>query len=200
MKKILSIALVAIAAIGCAVSANAEKWYVGGSIGFWHESGNRGSYEPLTASNADTNQFSIMPELGYNFNNRWAVGGTIGYMYKHWCGLDQDYNVFKLNPYARFTYFRTSNNLVQLFIDGQVGIGLGAVDRKHQDTHTAVTYNIGLRPGIAINLTNRFSIVAHLGFVGYNGANNAAKDAGEKCSGGVNFDSNNLTLGFYYNF
>lgn len=108
--------------------------------------------------------------------------------------------MFEFNPYARFTYFRTSNNLVQLFIDGGVGVGLGSVDYGDDDSDTAVTWNVGFRPGVAFNFTDKFSVVAHVGFLGYQGANNAAFDAGYPRKGGISFDTRDLTLGFYYNF
>lgn len=187
MKKILTLALVAIASV---FGANAEDIYVGGSLGFMHND-EKGTM---------TNEFKILPEIGYNFNSRWAVGTTIGYDYIHMCGNDTDIHVFGLDPYARFTYFRTSNNLVQLFVDGGVGIGLGAVDYGDDDSDTLVTWNIGFRPGVAFNFTDKFSVVAHIGFLGYQGANNTAYDAGIPRKGGISFDTNDLTLGFYYNF
>ena len=189
MKKLFTLALVAIAALG----ASAQDAYIGGRFGFMHEE-NRGK--------AATNEFSILPEFGYNINKSWAVGTTIGYEYTHWNGTGTDLHLFNFNPYARWSFFRTSNNLVQLFVDGGAGIGLGQYDygKDNDDNHTAVTWNVGLRPGVAINLTNKFSIVAHMGFLGYEGANNAAYDGGKPRRGGFMLDGNDLTLGFYYNF
>lgn len=188
MKKFFTLAVVAIASV---FGASAGDGYVGGSLGYMHKD----------QSGTTTNQFTILPELGYNINNQWAVGTTIGYDYKHWCGQSKSLHLFNFNPYARFTYFRTGNNLVQLFVDGGAGIGLGSYDYgKGSDSHTAVTWNIGFRPGVAFNVTKQFSIVAHLGFVGYQGANNAAYAGGEPRKGGISFDTNDLTLGFYYNF
>lgn len=198
MKKIFTFALVCAAALGSMNTAKAENWYTGGSIGFWHEA-EKGKF--------DTNQFTIKPELGYNINDTWAVGATIGYTYKHWCGakntharVTEDLNIFEISPYARWSYFRTGNNLVQLFVDGGVGFGIGATDYAHGDSKTAVTWNVGFRPGVAFNITKQFSIVTHLGFLGYKGANNAAYDAGEKRQGGVMFDTRDLNIGFYFNF
>lgn len=187
MKKILALAVVALAST---LAANAGDGFIGGRLGFMH----------TETSEVSTNQFSIMPEIGYNFNNKWAIGTTIGYDYTHWCGSDVDLHMFEFNPYARFSYFRTSNNLVQLFVDGGVGIGLGSVNYDGDEIDTAVTWNIGFRPGIALNVTKNFSVVAHVGFIGYEGANNAAFSIGCERRGGISFDTNDLTLGFYYNF
>lgn len=192
MKKIITILCLALASLG--TTAVAGNWYIGGNVGFMHKSDRDKS----------TNQFSLIPEAGYNFNDTWAFGGTIGYTYLNTnpkgAATDTNLNLFQINPYARWTYFRTSNNLVQLFIDGSVGFGIGSTEYENDGTKTAVTYEIGLKPGVAFNITNHFSIVAHIGFLGYHGANNRAKDGGSVEYGGFNVDSNNLTFGLYYTF
>lgn len=192
MKKILTLAVVAIASV---FGANAEGLYVGGSLGFEHND------QKVLGHRVMTNEFTILPEIGYNLNSRWAIGTTIGYDYTHWCGEETSLHMFEFNPYARFSYFRTSNNLVQLFVDGGAGIGLGSYDYgDDSDSHTAVTWNVGFRPGVAFNFTDKFSMVAHIGFLGYQGANNAAYDGGKPRKGGISFDTRDLTLGFYFNF
>lgn len=187
MKKFITTLLLAVAALG---TAHAEGWWVGGNVGFMHESSKAGT----------TNEFSLRPEVGYNFNEKWAVGGNIGYTYRNYAGQDINYNSFEIAPFARFTYYRTSNNLVQLFIDGGVNLGIGSTSYGDKDSDTACTYGIGIKPGVAFNITDHFTIAAHLGFLGYEGANDAAKDRGAKERGGINFDSRNLSLGFYYCF
>ena len=168
MKKFFTLAVIAIASV---FGASAGDGYIGGSIGFMH---NEKKGEPAT------NNFTILPEIGYNFNKTWAVGTTIGYDYTHYNGMDANLHMFEFNPYARFTFFRTSNNLVQLYVDGGAGIGVGSFDQKGYDSHTAVTWNVG--------------------FLGYKGANNAAFDGGKERKGGFFLDGNDLTLGFYYSF
>lgn len=191
MKKILTLAVAAIAMVFG--TAQAENWYAGGSVGFMHEgSSNSGDHM--------TNQFSILPEVGYNINSHWAVGGQVGYQYTHDCTDVTSNNMFKINPYARYTFYRSSNNLVQLFVDGTVGVGLGWTDYQHGSSSTAVTYQVGLKPGIALNVTKKFSIVAHLGLAGYQGVNNAAKAGGNRARGGFSFDTDVANVGFYYNF
>lgn len=188
MKKLLTLAVVAVATV---FGASAGDGYIGGNIGFEHNE---------KKGEAQTNSFTILPELGYNLNDNWAIGTTIGYTYKHLNGQDINNNLFQFNPYARYTYFRSDNNLVQLFVDGGAGIGLGWTEYDNDDSSTAVTWNVGLRPGVAFNFTKNFSVVAHVGFLGYKGANRAAYNAGYDRNGGVYLNGNDLTLGFYYNF
>lgn len=191
MKKIISTLLLAIATLG--TTAQAGDWYVGGNIGFMHRS------QKIDNAIVTTNEFSIQPEVGYNANDTWSFGGHIGYLYRNYAGQDINLNLFSINPYARYTFFRTSNNLVQLFVDGGVGVGVGSTS-KNGDSSTACTYEIGLKPGIAINITDHFSVLAHIGFLGYHGANDNAKAGGEPEYGGVNFSSQNLNFGLYYTF
>lgn len=190
MKKFFAMAVLAIASL----SASAEGFYAGGSLGFWHDSNNDGY---------TTNQLTILPELGYNLNQKWAVGTTVGYEYTHLCNHGVSSNLFQFNPYVRFTYFRTANNVLSLFLDGTVGIGAGWTsfdDDDDSDTKTACTWQIGIKPGIAVNITKSFSFVAHVGLLGYEGANNAAQAAGYSSKGGLMLNGNNLSFGFYYNF
>ena len=80
--------------------------------------------------------------------------------------------------------------LKKLFIDG--GISFGSV----KDSGTI--FSMGLRPGIAISLTEEVSFVAHIGFLGFE--NFSPKGEGKS---GTNFGldfSNSCSFGVYYNF
>lgn len=192
MKKIFAIVALAIASV-CGVANAEDGLYVGGSLGFWH------THSGEKPNDHSTNQFQILPEIGYNLNETWAVGTTIGWDYSHRCNQKYSYNIFVFNPYARWTAFRTGK--VQFFVDGTVGIGAGRASYKgDKGEHTAVTWNVGLRPGMAFNVNKHVSLVAHVGFLGYKGANNAALSAGKVREGGLMLDGNDLTLGFYWNF
>lgn len=193
MKKIIATLLVAVASLGS--TAMAGDWYIGGTLGFMHRSQTAGGVKTTT-----TNEFSILPEVGYTFNDHWGVGAQIGYTYTNFAGWDINNNMFNIFPYARWTFFRSSNNLIQLFLDGNVGLSIGSTSDGDSKSDTAVTYEIGVKPGIALNLTQHFSVVAHIGFLGYHGANDAAKAGGKPEYGGFNLSSENLTFGLYYTF
>ena len=192
MKKICILAVMAV----MAVAASAQL-YVGGSVGAWY---NDNDGDDLTT-------ITIMPEIGYNLNSKWAVGTTIGYQYQHLhsdlpviLGGDGSINVnlFTFAPYARYTFFKSG--IVGLFCDGTVGFSAGKTSGELIDDDTACVWNIGFRPGISFTLGEHCSIVAHVGFLGYQGANNAAKDAGYNEEGGLRLSGNNLSFGFYYTF
>lgn len=181
MKKILLLAALAISSI-----AASAQVYMGGSVGL-----NRNTTENQT-------QFTINPEVGYNISDQWAVGASISYQYRYDDGVKS--NVFAFDPYARYTYFKAVENRVKLFVDGGVGLGLGKSKYEDHDSKTVAIYSIGFRPGVAFDITNRFSLVTHFGFLGFQGCNDAAETAGYDQKFGFDFSSLNLTFGFYYNF
>ncbi len=132
MKKIFAIALVAM----MTMTANAQV-YVGGSLGFASE-----SYD----GNSET-VWSIMPEIGYNLNEDWAVGVVVGY------GEGKDktkvdgvtftdkVKTFAISPYVRYTAVKL--NMVNVFIDG----GFGYQNVKWGDVKDNI-WQFGLKPGV----------------------------------------------------
>lgn len=181
MKKFLLSAVIAIMTL--CVSAQSGSWYAGGQVTFGRTT--------ESASNLKTTQVTVLPEIGYNLTDNFAVGSVLGVSYRKSGGEEK--TVFKVSPYARYTYLKTER--VDLFIDGGVDFGIG---RAH--SHTAVEYGIGLRPGVALNLNEKFSLVAHVGFLGYQGGNRPAKHNGAAENWGLDLNSNNLMFGFYYHF
>ncbi len=179
MKKLFVLAVVAV----MAVSASAQNWYLGGAFGYEHST----VETDINGANVKVKSdlFTIAPELGYNIDETWAVGATLNYTW-----AKDAYNRFAISPYARYTFFRTDNNLVSLFVDGGVGIGY----LKPDEGDSKCTWEIGFKPGLAVNLTEKFSLVAHVGFLGYQDLKEAGKTYG------VNLDGRNITFGFYYNF
>lgn len=197
MKKIFAFAVAIIATMGISVAAQDSKMYVGGQLGFWHESDGIS----VNDRSFSTNSLTILPEVGYNLDENWAVGTQIGYSLNHICGAGISSHLFQFNPYARYSFYKSDNGKVSLFVDGGAGIGAGWTHYDSGDeSSTAVTWNIGLKPGVAFHPSEKFSIVAHLGLLGYEGANNAAKAGGYKSQGGLLFNANNMGLSFYYNF
>ena len=184
MKKILMTMVAAFAA----VSMNAQV-YVGGSVGFVSAKMGGGDSEST---------YKIIPEIGYNLNDQWAVGIALGYQ-KGTCNFGNlDFNpgkteVFSVNPYARYTFLKS--DMVNLFVDG-------GLDYVHTDVAGDKTnsFAIGLKPGVAVNLNDKLSFVAHAGFLGYK--NEKADHEGAKAFNtfGFDLDGSDLSFGFYYNF
>ena len=180
MKKLFS--LIAVAFV--AMSVNAQV-YVGGSLGIdaWSSQKNAGDRSETT--------FSILPEVGYNLNDEWAVGTVIGYVSDKWTGVNGiSESAFTFNPYARYTYLKAGK--VSLFVDG----GVDFTTASKADWNELA---IGLKPGLAVSLSDNISFVSHLGFIGYD-VYNPDGDDNNISKFGLDLSGNNLTFGLYFNF
>ena len=162
------------------LSANAQL-YVGGSTSLWVGS--------------DDTSISLTPEVGCVLNDYWAIGTEIGFAHRsqtinsHLGGYDIKTNSFVLAPYARFTYLKLGK--VGLFVDG----GLDYKMQKQKDVDATHGVRIGLKPGVALSLTDRLSLVAKFGFLGFAHDYNMVGN-----SGGFSFTGNDLSFGFYVSF
>lgn len=157
----------------CALAMNAQL-YVGGEVGAWRD------------WDHNNTTFYIQPEVGYNLNAQWAVGLELGY--KNIYDDGAKLNVFGLAPYARYTYAKFGN--VNLFLDGGLAYYAsdGAGDPK--------SFEIGLKPGVSVNLTDKLSFVGHVGFLGYRDSDFGFEDSGF----GFDLDGQNVAFGLYLNF
>ena len=180
MKKLFS--LIAVAFV--AMSVNAQV-YVGGSLGIdaWSSQKNAGDRSETT--------FTILPEVGYNLNDEWAVGTVIGYVSDKWNHINGiSESAFTFNPYARYTYLKAGK--VSLFVDG----GVDFTTASKADWNELA---IGLKPGLAVSLSDNISFVSHLGFIGYDVLNPDGDD-NNTSKFGLDLSGNNLTFGLYFNF
>jgi len=171
MKRILLLCVVA-----CATFCVNAQVYVGGSVGFWSQETN--SKESTTVK--------FLPEAGYSFNDKWAVGTVLGYVYSE----IEDYETKSLTfaPYARFSFFQ--KDMIRLFVDG--GFAFNSV--KPDEGDRVNTFSTGFKPGIALDLSKNFSILAKFGFLGY-------QEYDDDSDGfGLDINGNSLTFGLYYSF
>lgn len=177
MKKIVCMLVVALVAI----SASAQV-YVGGSFGI-------SSQKTETVAESKTTTIKILPEIGYELNEAWSLGTVIGY--EHAKTGDLKMNTFTIAPYARYHFLE--NDMVKLFADG--GFGFSTSKVKGSDALNA--WNIGIRPGIAVKLSDHFCLVAKYGFFGYEKQDIIG---GEQKKFGLDFDTDELNFGFHYIF
>lgn len=151
-----------------AITANAQV-YVGGTFGV-------GSDKVETEGTEVRNTtFKILPEVGYEYNKSGDVKT----------------NTFTIVPYAR--YFFLSSNVVRLFADG----GFGFSTSKTKGNDALNSWNIGIKPGIAIKLSDHFCLVAKYGFLGYSKKENHGYESENV---GIDFDTDELNFGFHYIF
>lgn len=179
MKKIF----MTLAAVCFAATMNAQV-YVGGSLSVnaWSSQKNAGDRSETT--------FKIMPEIGYNINDAWAIGTVIGYESDKWTGVQNlSESAFKIAPYARYTFAKSGK--VNFFVDG----GFGYTTAKDADWNS---FEVGLKPGLSVALSDKVSFVSHIGFLGYY-VLNPDGDKNNVSKFGLDLDSSNLSFGLYFN-
>lgn len=174
MKKIFT----AVVALFVASSVSAQV-YVGGGFGI-------GSAKYKNGETTEKNTtYKLLPEIGYRLNDKWAAGLVAG-----WQGTDNGNKSVTVNPYARYTALHSK--YIDVFCDGTVGYG--------HVNGVGDTYQVGLKPGVAINLNKRLSFVTHVGFIGYNQSSERTDHGKYKSKEwGVDLDSNNITFSILYN-
>ena len=167
--------LLMLVALLATIAVQAQDIYVGGSFNLWRN------------STGNTTSFKIAPEIGYNFNETWALGAELNYSHEYESKVTV--NAVSIAPYIRWSYYQ--NDVVRLFLDGTAAIGF----EKIKDGNTSKAGQIGLRPGIAVKLNDHFSFIAKYGFLGYRRNVNTLGD-----SFGLQLTSEDLSIGFHYNF
>lgn len=192
MKKLFLAIVMAVAAF----SAQAQI-YVGGEAGFWRD--------------YDNNKTSVKlyPEIGYNLDEKWSVGTKIGYEYDYGAttgqvieGIGTTLKVktkthsFIIAPYARYIYAKFGP--VNLFLDGGFSFFTykEEIDGQKEDAKNA--WEVGVKPGLSVNLTEKLSFVSHVGFLGWRDSDGSK--IWDKEGFGFDLSGNSLTFGLYYNF
>ena len=142
------------------------QWYTGGEIGIWRDKG------------VKSTNFSFVPDFGYSFNDKWSAGAKVGFYHES----EPKISVLTIDAYVRYTYYR--KGMVSFYADG--GAGVGTID--------ADGFQVGITPGIALGLSEHFSILASFGYLGYRD-----EYLGEN-GFGFHAKSSDLKFGFYYSF
>lgn len=155
MKKLFVVAAIA---LGLNFSANAQEagnYWVGGAVSV--------GTSKIKDGEKFTN-YSILPEVGYMINDTWGVGIELGYMHSENAngGNKQKINTFGVNPFVRWSYLK--GDIGYLFVDGGVGYAHGK--NKTTDVKTNLM-EVGVRPGVAINVAKNVALLGKFGFLGY---------------------------------
>ena len=202
MKKIM----MTLAAVAVAATMNAQV-YLGGTLGLGFEN----KLIDKDGNDATGMTFQIKPEFGYNLDEKSSVGIVLGFgvtnntnemlnqndtFAKALVGgkkTDKSAIQFAIAPYYRYKFVQFDK--VDLFIDAQVGF----VYTKYDEWNNT-TFNIGVRPGVAFNASDKISFVAKLGSgLFFESSKNKDQDAVSKF--GLNANTlAPLEIGMYYNF
>ena len=163
------------------VCASAQV-YIGGTAGI--SSNKIGDEDSKTA-------YKLIPEIGYQFNNKWDAGIEVGIQKGDVCKIARvgDATTFTIAPYVRYT--AVESKVVDLFFEGT--IGYGSVSKDGGDF-----YEVGIKPGLAVKLSDHVNFITKVGFLGYKGY---SPDHGDNSSTfGLNVDASNISFGAIYKF
>ena len=218
MKK-LAIVFAAAALMLSAATANAQV-YFGGSVGFASttiKTQNAGGDNSATGTS-----YTFVPEVGFQINDRIAVGGRIGYGNgaNTFADIDPNSNLmtavnemqndinnrntkttnFTFSPYARFTL--VDGRRFSIFVDAVFTSGIMSSKRKDaagvwQDNGKVNCLELGAKPGFKIDLGSHFAVIGHLGFLGFQSVSDPDTDWSATRIGTA-LSTNNLTVGFIY--
>ncbi len=140
------------------VSARAQ-FYAGGTFGI------QVNHVSTDGISATMSAFAISPEAGYDINSTWAVGITIPVGFQHTDSYDV--TTVGILPYVRGTF--ASVSIVDFF--GELALGYG---HESSEGYGVGGFDSVIRPGLKINLNDKFSLIARtnlLSYSHYDGAN-----------------------------
>ena len=184
MKKIL----MTLVAVAMATTMNAQ-YFVGGTVGYSHASN----------ENSHTNTWTVAPEFGYSLNDQWTIATSIGYVTSK--TDNEKTSGFFIAPYARYTFAKLEK--INFFVD--LGFGYehgretsksfwgGEVDKDYNN------WEIGLYPGLAVNLNSKISFVTKIGVLNYTTSHVCGSDVTDK-GFNLGIDNSDLSFSVYYNF
>ena len=171
MKRII-IAFILWAATAAAGNA---QFFVEGSVGviFWGETT---TFEG-NSKNAHSNSFNISPLVGFQLNEKIALGvkAYIRYGAEKFIIPDPDtgeeyvlegkYSGWNFNVFYRYQFVRTKK--ISFLVESSIYIG--GINRKEERTNTGWTsFGIKALPLISYNISERFSLIAACDFLSLN--------------------------------
>lgn len=154
--------LVAILGLFAFVQSAHAQFYVGGSF---HVNSR------VTEKNSTFIGFS--PDLGYSVGN-WSYGACLDLT------IEDGSTAFTANPYVEY-YFWTSGP-VSFFAEGGVSL----------TWNNGFSYEPYVAPGIMFTVSDHWSVLGHIGRLGYNSLNKTIEFSISKAA--------SLSLGLYYSF
>ena len=174
--------------------AASAQIYVGGSIG--------GSYAKVESTNAKSWTIDFSPEVGYIFNENWAVGGRLNYGKsvsktdsKYLKETKTDINLFTINPYAVYAPIHFKN----FSICAEMGLELAPKQAGVEFT----TFGAYITPLLTYSINEHLVLKTELSFaqLAVSGTSNGTFGFAAAVGGddAINFGED-LSIGFIYVF
>lgn len=197
MKKLL-LTLSAVAVLGLAANAQTEKgkFMLGGQVSYQGQS--------IKDSDAKSNEFSIIPNVGYFVADNIAVGTGIGYSWtenKNTTNTKNTNSSFVLAPFGRM--YSNNEGPVKFFGQLTVPMAWGTQEVNGDKTATTANYGVELAPGVAYFPTSNLGIEFKVRGLFYNNGSTTDEATDAKTtvnSYGLNVNSLAPTVGVTFHF
>ena len=155
------------------INAQDYKWWAGGKATLW--------------AGDNTTTMIIAPEIGYHLNQKFTAAASIGFhSYNNDLGPDESGII--LNPYIRYNAFK--KGVLFGYVDGGFELGIGDFD----------LVQVGLKPGIAVAITNRLVVALQYGFIGYSDGKGVGLPNIRRKGVGIDLSGYQSGLAFFYCF
>lgn len=161
MKQYLLMALWAILFAG----ASAQTW-VSGSLSFYntsHDLDSQGNSQSIISQKSLST--SLSPTVGYDFNERWALGVSLAFNYALSEGKSDNVEMFNnrsnmiyLSPFVRCYLAETEG--LRFFVDGGVGFGRRHYFERDENDNVFKAY---VTPGLSYAINPHFSLLGNFG-------------------------------------
>lgn len=187
MKKLMMVAALTVASLGASAQV-----YVGGGLNIHsYDNGYEGDAKSL---------IRFVPEVGYNLDDKMSIGVQVGFGTKSYedVSATDSYTEWVIKPYLRYKFVQAGN--FSVFGDATIGYGQEKTSPKVGDDMTYNKWTFGVRPGISYNLSDRFSLVSTIGWLGYTTKKLDADNAKTASDFGLDLSGENITFSLFYNF
>lgn len=163
------------------------RFFFGGEVSYWND-----IKDKVLALN-------IAPEFGYLFNDDWGLGLLLGYKYKSKTALTDPTSMkFSISPFVRYYYFH--NGPFNLYFDAGFGFNTGKI-KINNVSETTNGFEVGVRPGACVDLTEGLCLCMRMGFFGYRKDYFSGEEEGLSDNGfGIRFAPEELMIGLEFEF
>ena len=212
MKKII----ITVALVTFAMASQAQI-FVGGQLGFRSYTESNTPKDKDKEKELSITRFNIAPTIGYQLNEKLAVGVRIDFLTRKqtnfdevWVSSDKYEDLVRKNSGFGFEVFGqyTFLNLDKLFVYAEAGIGFGTGKATREagsvewikSEEKITNFGINIVPVLGYNLTERITLLANLNFMslGFNSVTEEdvkTKNKTHISDFGLNINSNNITRG-----
>lgn len=209
MKKLLLSVVIALGAMTISAQEAGSMW-IGGTLGGNYSNPNNG------ISDRTVMTFSVNPEIGYILTENIGIGLRVGYGYGRDVSsaevttnreiTDKTYTRnYSISPFVRTTFLKGS--LGAFFVDAGGSIVYSKLKEAYRDSQFPANneegsskmnlYNLGISPGVAVNVLPNFSLIGKFGFLGYTHSRGEGYTSNNY---GLSLDLDDITFGAIFTF